>query len=144
VVAAPRADGTLTMMPLDESGDVGWQVAQTAALGGVVALRLDATDTTDTFIVGDAAGLLHAWRDGAELTLFDWPKPMDHAVTQAPAAVRWDADGRLGLVVVTEGPNDGASLRHLSFGGNTDREDTLVWPEAHQDSTNGGCVLDGP
>lgn len=138
-VLVPQGNGALLVHTFPSNAMASWAVATPNALGGVAAVRFPG-ENTDTFIMGDAAGLLHAWRDGAERTNGNWPVNLGgDPITQTPLIEDLDSDGVMDVLVVLDtgsstnklavvalGPSSGASVR--------------TWAQFAQDSGNRGCL----
>ncbi|MEW5849488.1 MAG: hypothetical protein AB2A00_11775 [Myxococcota bacterium] len=134
VVAVPQYGGDLAIIPLQGDTLTEWSLSGDD-LSGVIAVRPNSTDTSDTFILGDSGARLHAWRNGQSLPGFPITFAAAERVRETPAAVDWLGNGRLEIVVPQRD-----LVVSVQLGTGSAHPRARTWPEYQRDSLNSGCI----
>ena len=137
-VVVPQGNGSLKVVFLSVPQEAEIVVNSSAELGGVVALRFGG-ETTDTLLVGDSDGLLHAVTQNGERT-GGWPVNLGGRLYQAPLVAEVSGDTLLDVVVVRDVGNVN-KVSVLTLGPDSAASTARTWPQFQHDPLSSGCLL---
>jgi hypothetical protein len=143
-LVVPAKDGKLALVTFFQLGsntptfDAITLSLGASDLGGAVGVKLVPSDTTPTFMVGDAAGKVWMVRNSAVVSDTTWQLNVGtgRIITNPPAVVALNATER--LLVVTSNSGNVGHIQAWKLGSGPFL--TTEWPEFQHDSGNTGCI----